>query len=435
MKITLSQFKESINAGYLPINWRERIINANQLVLTYHGYIAIDEDTITTEDEGNTYHEENDNDNFAWDEYKEEYIEEENTISAYGYRGREIYTHRNNCVEVGRNNYVIEFLSENDIVTLANGDYCHLDDACYVEDEGEYYHTDEVYYWESDECYHLEPEGEEAQINTLWSYSGGPQEKNYVNEDAEEGKIKFGFGIEIEKNDMPNFDFNRNEIYEQTGAVLEKDSSVNRGFELKTPVYNLMSAKTEERLQPLKPFADIKNVENAGGHIGFSMEGKDDKELLNLCRGFLPLIYAMYKKRIDNHYCQAKPVNKLQEENEKFQSIRLRGNYIEFRIFSSVKSYNTILFRLNFFRIMAQNLGASFNKVITQAVTTGTPLHALLVSDVYKDVDKLERLINDAVQIDKTLGTNKITEKTINKIGEELKKLKANINQAQEVKA
>jgi hypothetical protein len=176
-----------------------------------------------------------------------------------------------------------------------------------------------------------------------------------------------------------------------------------------------------ERLAVLRDFCNVKNVRNAGGHIGFSMEGKNDEQLLDLCRGFLPLIYAMHKKRLTCDYCTPKKIDDLKADGSKYQSIRLRGNYIEFRIFGAVRTFDTILFRLDLFRIMAANLGANFGKVILMAVNVNHPLNKLL-RRVYNTQAKFERLIDNAVSIDRNFGAGRLTEKSIAKISERIKK-------------
>jgi len=406
MKINLSTIKLSITDCYLPSNFAEQIRQGNELVLTDNNYCILSGDSITTND-GSVWHLENDSDEYSFDEISEEYINEKYSVCAIGRRGRDICTHRENCTLISRQWFVTEYLGENDMV--------------YCEDSEQYCHIDDAYFWDSTEEYNSVPEND-TDDNLLWDYGNGPGENDYTKTDSEGGKI-FGFGIEIEKSELPKFTFDKQDVYNETGAILEKDGSVSSGFELKTPIYNLFSSNTEKRLEPLRKFADIKGVENAGGHIGFSLQGKTDSELLDLCRGYLPLIYAMYKKRVDNHYCQAKKVKKLKSDNEKFQAIRLRGNYIEFRIFSSVRNFNTVLFRLNFFRNIATNLGASFFQVLTNLLDENSELTKLLRGDIYSDNEKFVRLVRDSVYFDKLLGTNKITPSTIKKMEEKLTNL------------
>lgn len=400
---TLQKIRESLRYGYLPADWHSQKAN---LVKTESDFYALHTDC--TEINGYWYHSEQDSSDIAYDEERQEYILDDDAVICYGRRGREITAHQDDCVLVGSEWYHNDYLSSNDIV------YCDDDDC--------YHHRDDLYYWESDGCYHLE---EEEDNNDLWGYGDGYQEKNFVREDAQPNEvISFGFGMEIEKNEMPSFYFNKEDVYYSTGAVMEEDGSVSSGFELKTPVYNLMSPKTDERLLKLKKFCDIGNVENAGGHIGFSMSGVNDEELLDLCSGFVPLIFAMYKKRLQNSYCEGRTIEELKRSGDKMQAIRMRGNYLEFRVIASVKTYETAVFRLNFFRIMAQNLGKNFSGVMGMATNPTHPLHKLLTADIYKDTDKFERLIKDAIDINAMFGKRKLTIRSINKINLQLLKLK-----------
>jgi len=415
-KIKLSDFRSALKYGYLPKDWKQRAQqNCENFIRLDSGYIALSQDTIETAC-GCVYHHNIDSNEFSFDDLDDCYIESENAVHAYGRRGNQVFTHENNCIEYRGDWFVTQYLSDNSIMVLHNGDYCHEDYCHYVQDEGEYYESGDCFYWESDGEYHLEEEN----INSLYGYGAGPREKCFLYDDNEGGAL-FGWGIEIEKNEMPDFDFDKEELYDRTGAVIEEDSSVSDGFELKTPIYNLNSTKTIERLNELRDFCNVKNVRNAGGHIGFSLEGKNDDELLDLCRGFLPLIYAMHKKRLDNDYCTPKKIDALKADGSKYQSIRLRGNYIEFRIFGAVRTFDTILFRLDLFRIMAANLGANFGKVLLMSVNVKHPLNKLL-RRVYSKRDKFERLIDNAVAIDRNFGAGRLTEKSIAKIAERIQK-------------
>lgn len=405
-KQTLSKIRESIAEGYLPKDWHN---DKDSVIETESGYFALQDDCVRVN--GDYYHLELDDSNIAFDEVDEEYILEGDAVKALGKNGRWVITHIDNCCQLRNGDWVhSDYLGDNDVVWVNDSD-------CY-----DYY--DNVYYWDCDGEYHHEPEPDEDS-GDLWEYDHGEKEKNFTEIDKVDGEnVTFGFGMEIEKSQMPDFPFDKWDVYNETGAVLERDGSVDNGFELKTPVYNLFSPKTDERLEKLRQFADIRGVENAGGHIGFSMSGKNDEELIDLCAGFIPLIFAMYKKRLSNDYCNGKSIKALKESGEKMQAIRLRGHYIEFRVIASVKSYQSVIFRLNFFRILAKNIGKTFSQVIGMAVNKNSDLHKLLTGDVYSDSDKFERLIRDAIEVNNQFGKRKLTQKGINKIVNKLNQLK-----------
>lgn len=406
-KQTLAKIRESIREGYLPDDWHN---DKDDLIETQSGYYALNRDCAYIDHD--YYHTEKDSDSIAWDDVNDEFILEENAVNALAKRGRYVTTHVDNCIELRNGDYVHE-------------DYKYENNVVWVDERDCYDYCDNVYLWESDGEYHYDPEHDEDDNDLLWEYDRGEKERNYVETDKVDGEVvSFGFGMEIEKSELPDFPFDKWDVYNETGAVMERDGSVDDGFELKTPVYNLLSPKTDERLAKLKKFADIRGVENAGGHIGFSMTGKNDHELIDLCAGFIPLIFAMYKKRLANDYCNGKSIKALKDSGDKMQAIRMRGHYIEFRVIASVKSYNSVLFRLNFFRILAKNIGKTFSQVIGMAVNKNSELHKLLTSDVYSDPNKFERLIKDAIEVNNQFGKRKLTQKGINKIVNKLNSIK-----------
>jgi hypothetical protein len=409
MKVSYNQLKNQVKRGYLPPNFIEKLRNCNYLIETTAGEIVLNSECIYTR-EGHYCHVTEDKDViYCIDELattRRKYILMENSVQAYG-SNQELFTTYIADAYIYREEYYHrDYLSENNLVRTYEGDISHIDD---------------VFYWNSDGEYHLEEEPDQDD-NVIYGYDCGIREKDFTHEDIEETTAPiFGFGIEIEKNELPTFEFNRRLLYEETGAVIERDGSVSQGFELKTPIYNLLSTKTDERIKALKSYCDIQNVQNAGGHIGFSCKGLNDIQLLDAVRGFLPLIYAMHKKRLTNTYCRAKRVSRLKAEKyEKMQSIRLRDNYIEFRIFSSVKNFDTLLFRLELFRIIAQNLNAPFGKVIGMCINPEHPLHNLLANRIYKNSAKFTRLVTDAIEIDKNLGQGRIKPESIVKIQEKI---------------
>lgn len=401
MKNLLTQIRLSIKEGYLPTDWHD---SKNDLVELHNGRFALIDDTDSVK--GDYYHCEIDSELYVYDEKDEDFILIEDACYCYGKNGRQYWTNDNNCVKVGRDWYDTDYLHDNDIV--------------YLEDTDDYAHIDDAYYCDESCCYYSEPQEDDI----LWAYGEGEKEGDFRETDKEEGQPIFGFGVEIEKSEMPDFHFDKESLHYKTGAVIERDGSVPDGFELKTPIYNLLSSKTDARILELKDFCNVKGVENAGGHIGFSMEGKTDAELIDLCAGFIPLIFAMYKKRLENSYCSGKKIDDLKKCSDKMQAIRMRGNYIEFRIFSSVKTFETLKFRLELFRIIAKNLGRSFASVMGMAVNKNSELNKLLTGDVYADANKFERLIKNAIEINKEFGNKALNQSKINQITNKLTLLK-----------
>jgi hypothetical protein len=78
---------------------------------------------------------------------------------AYGARGNQYYESEDECVFCDDNDehYVIDYLSDNDMVQLSNGSIVHIDNAVLIESCDEYYHTDDerICYAEDTERYEL----------------------------------------------------------------------------------------------------------------------------------------------------------------------------------------------------------------------------------------------------------------------------------------
>jgi hypothetical protein len=319
----------------------------------------------------------------------------------------------------GGKHYLNDYYQSNGFVIDYFGNYEKLADCELI--NGNYHSRANLYYYNNQ--WNLNAKG---RVNSLYPYNGSVKEKNYLT-DAAPGFPVCGFGIEIEKSEMPAFDFYKEEVYYQSGAVIEQDSSVSNGFELKTPVYNLFSSVTYERLEKLKEFANVRGTDNAGGHVGISVEGLTDSELLDKLRGALPIIYSMYHNRLHNYYCKAKKIGQLKKDREKMQAINLRGDYLEFRICSAVKKYETVLFRLEFFKFLCSNLGASFGKLLTQIITPGTVANNLFLS-VYQP-KKLFLILSRAVTLNQEFG-RKLPEASIKKITELLNRFNQSINES-----
>jgi hypothetical protein len=402
----LHDIKQSIKYDYLPEDWHD---NKHEIVRTESGYYSLQDNCICIND--CWYNTDHDCDDYFYDELIDEYSNDVNSMcEAYGRRGNTLITSYNNdeVIKFNGDYYIEEYLSDNDIEILHNGRYCHSGDARFVESEGEYYHINDVYYWESDGEYHLTEEEEEEEENQLFSYHSHSS-PNYANNSM------YQIGFEIEKSELPTFDYNANELYNRYGMRLEKDSSVSDGFELITPTYNLFDSELINKLDVIEDYINIEGVSNAGGHINYSIRGKNDIQIFDSVKNFIPLLFAMYKKRLNNTYCEGKKFDELKHSSEKMQAIRMRNNYIEFRLIASVKNYDCLKFRINFFKIMSECENITFPKLFIMLTDENSKLYKLLRSDVYMSNDKYKRLLNDTIYYREQFGDN-ISIEVVNKI-------------------
>ena len=94
----LKLVRDSIKYGYLQENWHNKKMEGETLVKIESGYIALQDDTIETE-EGSIFHTDNESDEYGFDEIDDCYRNSDCIVFAYGKRGGETYTSPDNCEE------------------------------------------------------------------------------------------------------------------------------------------------------------------------------------------------------------------------------------------------------------------------------------------------------------------------------------------------
>jgi hypothetical protein len=192
-------------------------------------------------------------------------------------------------------------------------------------------------------------------------------------------------GVEIEKEDFDGACYNHREIYDAFGWVKERDGSLDsqKGYELVSPMFDLYTSALIDEAKAIE--AKYPNLINGGfsracgGHIHYSVKGMTGREALEQICGYLPLIYAIYKFRTERTYCQAIEKEAMKRSTDKYQAVRIFSERIEFRIFPAVKNIETLNWRLDLLRIMAQN-------------PTGNPVE--VVNTLMDEASELRQLFN-----------------------------------------
>jgi hypothetical protein len=118
-----------------------------------------------------------------------------------------------------------------------------------------------------------------------------------------------------------------------------------------------------------------------------SEEGLSGNELFEKIKGYTPLFYALYYGRVDKNYCRGKKNDDLQNENEKYQAIKIHHDRVEFRIISAVPSVNTLKWRSKLLMMAIQNPTDDVIKAYYNVDTKFTKL----LQQVYSN-DKLQDL-------------------------------------------
>jgi hypothetical protein len=378
----LSLLRMSIKEGYLDLENRN-----GELIKTAHGYAAFSGDC--QEIDGSYYHSEKDEDEFIYDDFNDEYILSCESVSVItGRRGFMSIAHENNrdIFEISGDYYTRDGARENGFVQLHDGDWCDEDDACYVESEGDYYHQNDCFWNDRTNEYQLE----EPNNGELFECSFS----DYVDKSTMETKI----GFEVEKEDSSILEnLHAPDLLDATDWAAVSDGSLGSGgFELVSPIFDLHGTNFCAEFSEVKKYLNADFSENCGGHINYSSELETPKKMAESISGYLPLLYAMYPKRIQKRWCIMKPKNELLESSDKYQAVCMKRNRIEFRIFPAVKNLEQLVWRAELIKIFDLNRCESESEVLSTICDPGSDLNKHL-RKVYTDLEKFTAMVQRVV--------------------------------------
>ena len=166
---------------------------------------------------------------------------------------------------------------------------------------------------------------------------------------------KFTIGFEIEKNRITP----RNAKLLSLIAGYERDGSC--GVEAVTNILPLV-AGGKWRNKVYSMFADAKRVIEdeyspsdfkCGGHISIGVEGMNGKEIGEAVRLNCGIIYALFRKRLNNYYTR----NNIEMDfdryvSNKYQPVYVKDNVLEFRLPSRVQSVKQMMRRYELMYIL-----------------------------------------------------------------------------------
>ena len=276
-------------------------------------------------------------------------------------------------------------ISDFDLIIMENGDIEHLDN---------------VHFWESDGEYHYECEPDNEDYTRDY-HSGRLHEVNFTD------NPQFFVGFEIEKEDASVKESIYISEFEDVcpSWKKERDGSLDdeSGYELISPKFELIPDKIHEHIMSNKTIVAHINAsisKSCGGHINLSERGKSGEELFDELKGYTPLFYALYYKRVDKTYCKGKNNNDLKESNEKYQAIKIHSNRIEYRIVSAVPNVTTLHWRAKLIEFIVTHKTSCVKEAFFNANTS--PLRELLMemypNDRYNVL--MDRLIKFSLQFE-----------------------------------
>ena len=278
---------------------------------------------------------------------EDEWFSDDEAVTVYEYRIKTTYSRcwaRGNCdlMYYDGNYYDHEALSYHNLV--------------WCEDQDEVWSEDEAYYHESDgQHYSYPPDDEEEYVRGY--HNGSYRSVQFDN------KSKYSIGYEIEKEDQDVLEsINIDDFEDRTNYNWrkEKDGSLNDecGYELISPTFELNIKKIFEHIEGNDVLVRHINANispRCGGHIHLSQKGLNGNELFDKIKGYTPLFYALYYGRVDKMYSKGKSNKDLENDNEKYQAIKIHHDRVEFRIISAVPNITTLKWRTKLLMMILQN--------------------------------------------------------------------------------
>ncbi len=227
----------------------------------------------------------------------------------------------------------------------------------------------------------------------LWFNKGLARYHSQSGREDLRGKGVFGIGFEVEKVSSANRDKVHSDLLlQQCKWVAESDSSLgDSGYELISPIYNLMSRKLITKdCEFLKDLMKTTRLNSkCGGHINVSKKGLTSAELLDTIRGYASLFYAMDENRMHAEYSRVRKFIDYKESATKYNCFNVSNSQrLEIRIFSEVESAEHLLKRYEFIRHVLTNPTKRTETVAAKLLDPSSPLHNL-VKDLNKDPIKM----------------------------------------------
>ena len=316
--------------------------------------------------------------------FENEYVHIEDTTYAWIDADTQDYVQSEEVYYYNSSYYISDALNEHGLVEY-DGRIFDEDDMVYCEDIEENRPSRYAYHCEHDDCYYADSDN--ANKRGLKGYH-----KSKIDNKAENAKIKIGF--EVEKEDSNFSDYTN---IRAIGWDAERDGSLNNnGFELVSAIYNLEDlTQLKEDTKQINDFLKADYSRNCGGHINVSIEDKSNREVFNLIRGFIPLIYAMYYGRLDNRYATAKKVNDINQYN-RYDAFNMTKNngILEFRIFSAVRTREQLIWRAEFIALLFKHHRKGSASVL-KMLFTDSPIkkHLLKIYEIGRYNTLVDRVI------------------------------------------
>ncbi len=238
------------------------------------------------------------------------------------------------------------------------------------------------------------------------------EKQNLIVDGSGDVDSKFTIGFEVEKHS-----FHRNSVKEYSlFSGFERDGSC--GYEAITHILPLLPSgawrnkifnmfyEAEEIIDDRFSLSTIE----CGGHISLGVEGMSGNELMNRLRKFSGVMYALFRRRLSNSFCDRNLFMNASFSSSRYQVCANKRDHIEFRLPSRITSVKQMMRRYELCYVMldfaVNRPNASF-KTFLKAVRP-------IVKRMYEgDDDKTDIICALAVDFNKMLRIGKINRQVI----------------------
>tara|TARA_R110000803_G_scaffold56959_3_gene114656 strand:+ start:4942 stop:5892 length:951 start_codon:yes stop_codon:yes gene_type:complete len=220
---------------------------------------------------------------------------------------------------------------------------------------------------------------------------------------------KFTIGMEVEKTRFYRGAVKQYPLF----AGFETDSSC--GYEAVTHILPLLPAgqwrnKVYSMMHDAKRIIDdgySPSSTRCGGHITLAVDGMTGEEIANAIRKNVGIVYALFRKRLGNHYCNSNPLIAVGDgaPTGRYQSVLVKGDVIEFRVVSRFQSVKQMMRR---YELFYELLNFSINNPNGNHNTFLKRITPIIKSMYAGDMDKVNFVLELSKYFRKYLTTGKV---------------------------
>lgn len=228
-----------------------------------------------------------------------------------------------------------------------------------------------------------------------------------------DAECKFGIGFEVEKTRFSRGAVRNIPLF----AGYERDSSC--GYEAVTNILPLLPAGLW-RNKVYSMMHDARKViedsyspsdQRCGGHVTLSCEGMSGEELYQATRKNMAIVFALFRKRLGNRYCNANSVLEPNFTGTRYVAIQQKANVIEVRLVSRFQSVKQMMRRYELFYTI---MDFSINNPNGSHASLLNKVRPIVKAMYSGDEAKTDEIIDIAKHFNKYITTGRVNRGVIN---------------------